>query len=213
MYKRFIVLVFTTLIAVTGWFRPDETPLWLNITAIILFLGGLLFEILIAFQSQKDNGNLKKQISELHVKASREPAFDLSLNNITISEEKLISIDKDGEKYPLEFRIKNIGSKSADNIQIHLLVPSELDVPFLGKHWTNQGTPEVFNDEKFKSLNGVIQYSFIYPVSIHPDDWLKLGHGYLVKSFIENNPIPLRFKISIEEGKKEIWNFNIVLNG
>ncbi len=206
---KITLLIIASILAVTGWFKPDDTPIWMNVGAVILMLIALGIDIWLERQTERENGELKKQIAELHSEATRKPSFSLSLNNQDVNEKAQLRLTEHNGKYPFELSLLNTGAQTANGVQVHLLLPAQLQDLSLGKHWTKQGTPTVRGEGGFQPLNGITQYSFISPVPIHQGDWLQLGHGHLPEPPNGMDPMPLKVKVSVEGGEKAAWVFTV----
>jgi hypothetical protein len=204
---KYALAVFTALLAALGWIMPDQPPIWVTSVALALVALALLAEIKLERDDQKESSKLREQVATIHSKAAAVPKFELLVNKHTVRDGQTIQLTKSGAQHPLEFTLKNTGEATARNLQVHLLAPTQLPIPHLGRHWRATGTPDVPNDVGYSPLEGVTQYTFISPADLNPQDWLGLGHGYLDTP---RGPVPLKLKVSAEGGAKASWVFSVV---
>lgn len=201
--------LFAFILGVAGWFRPDQTPLWLSCVFVIFLFGNLIAEVIIRKRKEEDKEVLKKEIGDIHDKSNARSRFEMSVSGTVVSEERqLISLPKENAYLVFELRLRNIGNAMAKNIQAFLWAPNNLDIPSLSNHWIPNGVPLQPGHPDNPEVEGAFEYLYHFPYAIYPGNWLTMSHWRLKRGI--DGKIPFRLKVYAEGGLFQEWTFVIV---
>lgn len=180
----------------------------LNIIVVILVMVVLGIEIHLNKLDSVEKENLRQQLEQVHASETARPKFEIILNGVLIENDKqVVNIQSQEGAYPLELRIRNTGSASAQDVQAFLWVPEEVELTSHGNGWTPNGVPNKPSNPTVK-VQGVKEYVFLSPATINVNNWMTSRPGILrIPNGVQI--VPMRLKLYSAEGVFSEWKFAV----
>ncbi|WP_369921941.1 hypothetical protein AB8E32_07030 [Marinomonas polaris] len=197
---NYVALVITTVLALLGWFKPSTPPSWMTYIVVVLLLLLSLFQGVMVYRKGRENKRLEDKVNDLHQESQKKPIFDILLNGKQIKERCDYPVAMVEGELPLEFTLKNNGNLSAEELQVHLLLPRVFEYCNLGRHWVSQGSLQSMKDGKPLTTDIIEDFAFIGPAPIHPGNWMRLGNGKVKLLSGANKTIAAKIKVHCKSG-------------
>jgi len=191
----YLAIIITTALALIGWAKPGAPPDWMTATVVLLLVILCFLQVWVTYRRNRENAQLKAKVDDLHQATNEKPIFDILLNGEQVKEKGSYSVGNTNGELAVEFTLQNNGSATAEDVQVHLLLPRVFESCHLGRHWRSQGALQSMTNGKPKTTDIIEDFAFIGPAPIHPGNWMRLGQGKIKLHAKANGTIAAKIKV------------------
>ena len=197
-------------LAALAWYKPDETSLGFNWMFWLVALVTFMAQVVQTYRDAKSQRGLENNIKSLKEELDKKPKLQLSLNDNLIRPNETVELLRSEEgRYPLVFKLKNVGSATAKRIQVQFQFPGILNEIYLGNKWIDHGAIENVEVPSLKKSFPLRQFSFVAPVDVHPQNFLSLGNGYSTGFKVNAESLLVKVRVSYENMPDIVFNITL----
>jgi hypothetical protein len=210
-----IIDIFILFIAfgfgLAGWLAPSDKPSWLILSTSIVFSIGLVFEVVKKILDKKESIQKDIQIKTLLDETTKHANLEMFINNKKILDyESAITINTEIDRKFI-IKLKNVGNKYANNIQLYLESININLFSEIGRNWIDAGDLEFNVNDNFQMIGMLKNYVFIGPTAIYPNNWMSLGKCHIAAEN-KNSNFPIHIKIYYDDNLKYEKLINLEIN-